>query len=232
MTDLATLQGLMEFDTALLSNTRGYIDTTPEHTWYMGGYIQSQTPSIGPIAGIAATCKIDTSTPGRDPDFDLYYEHLDTIAAIDLPVIWVVETVGSRPDFECVTGDGMAKALHAAGCLGVVTDGHCRDIAGCETVPFAVHCRGTIGHHAALRAKEIDTPVEVGGITVSPGDIIHADREGVIKISDEIAPLLVEKAPLMRAFEQEGHALIRRTDISGAEKKQIASKLLKKWGFK
>ena len=222
MTTLSILQGLAEFDTALLSNTRGCIDTTPPHTWYMGGFIQSQTPAIGPIAGVAATCKIDTSTHEGAPDFDLYYAHVDKMAALGLPTVWVVETVGSRPEHECVTGDGMAKTLHSAGCLGVVTDGDIR---------HALARGHAIEAFAALRAVEIDIPVTVGGITVSPGEIIHADREGVIKISDEIAPALLEKAPLMRAFEHEAHVLLRRTDLTGAEKKKIIAGLVEKWGF-
>ena len=231
MVSIDVLESLREFDTALLANTLDYIDATPSHEFYMSGDIQSVTPELGPTVGVAVTCQIDTSTPGDDHFIDPYYEQIERIAAMPEPAVWVVETVGSRPDHECVTGDGMAKTLYAAGCLGVVTDGHCRDIAGSATVPFAVYCRGTIGHHCALRVKAVDTPVNVGGITVNPGDVIHADREGVIKLPPGSAEILVRRAPQMLALEHEVHVMWRRSDLNAREKKQGAIDIFAKYDF-
>ena len=226
-----TIESLREFDTALLANTRGYVDDMPPHKWYMGGSIRSLTPDLGPTVGVAVTCKFDSSSPDNSVDLKPYYEQVVRISEMELPVVWVVETVGSRPDHECVTGDGMAKTLYAAGCYGVVTDGYCRDIDGCLTTPFAVHARGTIAHHTPIRVVEIDTPVEVGGITVQPGEIIHADKEGVISIPVERADELVKKAGLMRLLEHEVHAVLRRTDVSPFEKQDYLKQCLKRHGF-
>lgn len=231
MISLATLEALRDFDTALLANTLGYISTVPASDFYMGGAIRSLTPEIGPVVGLAQTCQIDSSSPGNDNEMELYVQQTEQMAALSLPTVWVVETVGSRPDHECVTGDGMAKTLYAVGCLGVVTDGYCRDIAGCQSVPFAVHCPGTIAHHSALRVKQIDLEVEVGGLKVASLDIMHADREGVIKIPAESAELLVERAPQMRAFEHAAHVILRRTDMRPREKMQKVQEILAQYGF-
>jgi regulator of RNase E activity RraA len=136
------LQQLADFDTALLANTIGYLDPTPTHEWYMGGSIQSMTPTIGPTVGVAMTCTIDSSTPGSRPDAEPYYELLAAIEQCPEPVLLVIKAAGSRPDHECVLGDGMAKMLHSVGCVGAVTDGGVRDFEGILSVPFSVHAHG------------------------------------------------------------------------------------------
>lgn len=222
---------LREYDTALVANTLGRIDPIPPHEYYMSGEIRSLTPELGPTVGVAATCKIDSSTPEGDYEWDLWWKQLDDIAAMDLPAVWVAETVGSRPEHECVLGDGMTKCLYAGGCVGAVTNGGLRDIAGMLTVPFAAYARGLVIHHCAVRIKATNIPVCVGGITVAPGDVIHAGAEGVIKIPERAIQPLIEKLPLARAWENEVHAEWRRADIPGSEKGRIAEELGKKYGF-
>lgn len=227
----AILEELCDFDTALLANTIGYIDPTPAHEYYMAGSIQSVTPSLSPTVGVAVTCELDSSTPGGEANIDGYWQLLEQMAQMEEPAVWVVKTVGSRPDHECVIGDGMAKTLYAAGCVGLVTDGGVRDVDGLLNTTFAAYCRGKTIHHCALRFRAMNQPVEVGGITIRPGDIIHANAEGVIKIPNNCLPTLTAKAIQMCAFEHEMHVMWRRTNLTLTEKRHLVPKLLAKHGF-
>ena len=232
MTLRTLLAQLREYDSALLANTLGYFDPTPAHELYMSRDIQTVTPSLGPTVGVAVTCQFDTSSPGGTTnDLAAHWKQLAQIEQMEDPVILVIQTVGSRPDHECVLGDGMAKALDSVGCVGAVTNGGVRDIAGLLTIPFPAYSRGVTVHHAAMRAKAIDVPVEVGGLTISPGDIIHASGEGVIRIPPDSMEDLIEKAPRMRAAENETHALFRRRDVSLDEKRQGVVEIFAKYGF-
>lgn len=231
MTLSSLLVQLREYDAALLANTLGYFDPTPAHELYMSRDIQTVTPTLGPTVGVAATCQIDTSSPDGTTDMTAYWKQLGNIEQMEEPAIWVVQTVGSRPDHECVIGDGMAKTLDSVGCIGTVTDGGVRDVEGLLSIPFAAYSRGVTVHHTAMRAKAIDTPVEIGGLTISPGDIIHASGEGVIRIPADSLEALIEKAPKMRAAENEAHALCRRQDVSLDEKRQRVGEILAKHGF-
>jgi len=225
------IDSLREFDTALLANTIGYIDPTPAHEYYMGRTIQSVTPSLGPTVGVAVTCELDSSTPGGTADLEVYNQQLAQIEAMEEPAVWVVKTVGSRPNHECVMGDGMAKDLYSVGCIGAVTDGGVRDIIGMLTVPFAAYSCGITIHHCVLRFRAMNQPVEVGGITIQTGDVIHANAEGVIKIPQACLGELAGHAARMYAFEREAHHVFRQSDVSAASKRAQTLALLVKYGF-
>jgi regulator of RNase E activity RraA len=226
-----SINQLREFDTALLANTIGYIDPTPPQEYYMGKSISCLTPTLGPSVGIAVTCELESSTPNVKPDWDLYWKQVDEISEIPVPTIWVVKTAGTRPDHECVLGDGMAKTLHAAGCIAVVTDGGARDLHAFPSIPFAAYGTGKTIHHCAIRFRQTNHPIEVGGITIRPGDVIHANAEGVIRIPASCLEKLPERAVAMRAFEQDAHRHLRRTDLTASEKREAVNALVGKYGF-
>lgn len=225
----ASIEQLREYDGALIANTLCSVTTTPAHEIYMAGAIQSVTPALGPAVGIALTCEVDSSTPGNQADLEVFWEQLAQMEAMNVPAIWVVKTVGARPGFECVIGDGMAKLLKSAGCEALLTDGAVRDVSGLLSASFAAYCRGVCIHHTALRFSNPGVPVEVGGLQISPGDLVHASAEGVIRIPQGAIGAAIEKCPSMRAFEHEVHAQWRRTDLSIAEKREAANRLLEKY---
>ncbi len=222
------IQQLADFDTALIANTVGYIDPTPAHEWYMGGNIGSLTPTVGPTVGVAMTCEVDSSTPGNRSEMEQYYDLLKAIEQSAEPVVVVMKAVGARPEHECMIGDGMAKTLHSVGCVGLVTDGGVRDVEGILNVPFGVYARGRTIHHCALRFTSYNRPIEIGGITVSPGDIIHANVGGVIKVPAGCLAQLPACAGEMRAFEHAAHCLFRRTDLGVDEKRRAVDALVSK----
>lgn len=231
MSLLGTIQQLADFDTALLANTIGYVDATPPEEWYMGGSIQSVTPTLGPTVGVAVTCELDSSTPGNQVDMEPFLQQLEKIHAMEEPVVWVAKAIGSRPDHECIMGDGMAKLLYAAGSVGAVTNGGVRDVDGLLSVPYPVYSKGTVIHHTPIRFCKINQPVEIGGITVSPGDVIHANKEGVIKIPPGCLDVLTERAIAMRAVEHESHIGNRRSDLEPREAKRRTAAKVKEYGF-
>lgn len=225
------LNELREFDTPLLANTINFIDSTPSHEFYLSGEIQSVTPPLGPTVGVAFTAELDSSSPNGAAETELFWQQLEAMAASKLPSVWVVKAVGSRPEHECIIGDGMAKLLFAVGCVGLVSDGRVRDIAGLLSTPFAAYCRGRIAHHCPLRVRAVDRPVEIGGVTIHPGDIVHAGLEGVIRIPISCVDQLAAAAVKNRAFEHDVHRFLRRTDVSPLEKRDHVQKLIDQYNI-
>ena len=69
-------------------------------------------------------------------------------------------------------------------------------------------------------------------VPVRPGDVIHANHEGVIRIPRSCLEILPAKAPQMRAFEHDAHCVLRQTEISLADKRQRVIDLLGDYGFR
>jgi hypothetical protein len=83
-------------------------------------------------------------------------------------------------------------------------------------------------HHEALRFRATQRPVEVGGVTISPGHVLHADPNGVIRTPGDCLHQLTGAAVRNRAFEHEAHAFLRRTDKTPAEKRAHVQALVAK----
>ena len=60
--------------------------------------------------------------------------------------------------------------------------------------------------HGRLRWLDVDCTVVVDGMTVRPGDVIHADVNGAISIPVAALPGLAEGAAEVRQGEEERHA--------------------------
>ena len=228
------ITSLAEYDTSLIAETIGHIDSTPPQDWSMGYTIQCLRPEATPTVGVAVTLEIDSSTPGNEWDFQDFFDQYKAIEKMSVPTVLVVKAVGARPEHECVMGDGLAKALVTIGCGGIVTDGGVKDLEGMDGIPFGIYARGRTPHCCPWRFRNPSKPVEVGGITVRPGDVIHANKQGVIKIPPSALEILPERAAAMLAFEHRAHAIFRQPSSFASidEKRLMVSALLPEYGFK
>lgn len=68
---------------------------------------------------------------------------------------------------------------------GAILDGYVRDADEIERQGFPVFCRGVYAQDQGVRGKVIDyrCAIEIGGARIEPGDLLYADREGVLVIA-------------------------------------------------
>jgi regulator of RNase E activity RraA len=61
---------------------------------------------------------------------------------------------------------------------------------------------GSIGpSHAHVHVRDIGGTVTIKGLTVAPGDLVHADRHGALVIAPDIVPLLEDAIAKLLATE-------------------------------
>ncbi|WP_424210749.1 ribonuclease E activity regulator RraA [Streptomyces sp. BI20] len=78
-------------------------------------------------------------------------------------------------------GDLIAGAAARNGWAGVLVHGSVRDSVALGGLDLGVRALGTVPRKSGKTgAGEVDVPVTFGGITFRPGDVVHADDDGVV----------------------------------------------------
>ena len=82
-----------------------------------------------------------------------------------------------------IWGEVMTRAAQEQGIAGIVLDGAVRDVADLREMGFPVFCRAAVprGPHKGFGGT-IDAPVACAGVTVSPGDLVIGDDDGVVVV--------------------------------------------------
>ena len=223
---LALIEQLREFEAALIAESMAAMGCMEPEKYYVGSPVRRMLDRKGLTAGVAIVLEADTSTPGEKPSLPDYWDCLTKITETEEPVMLIMKTVGSRPEHECVCGDGMCKALDAAGAAAIVTDGPVRDLEGISRTGIDIYASGTVTDHARIISyRWSQNSVDIGGVSVDNGDLIIGDSDGVIKLPREYHAGIVEACLLTRDFESRVHTLWRRSDKSPAEKKELAIRL-------
>ena len=88
---------------------------------------------------------------------------------------------GGGEIYSALTGDMIAAAAVKNGWSGLVINGPIRDSQEIGNLDLGCKAIGTVPRKSAKDgAGEVDVPVTFGGVTFNPGDILHADADGVV----------------------------------------------------
>lgn len=95
-----------------------------------------------------------------------------------------------------VMGDVFITRLKVRGAAGVVVDGYVRDSKEVIASGLAVYARGCNAIPVTPRVipAEINVPVQCGGVTILPGDLILTDDDGALVIPRNLAGRVAEHA--------------------------------------
>jgi regulator of RNase E activity RraA len=173
--------------------------------------LYTMVPAIKPvtdtdrIAGPACTVKV---YPG---DNLMVHKSLDLAEPGD---VIVVDT--STSSLTAVLGDLVSTKARHRGIAGFIVDGLIRDLPGIRALgDFPVFARGVTPIGPLHRGPgEVNYPVAVGGIVVSPGDVIVGDPNGVVVVPLDIADELVDRLGERSAREADYTAAVARGEFS------------------
>ena len=86
-----------------------------------------------------------------------------------------------------LVGDMLAKLAIDNGWAGAIINGPIRDSKVIGDMPVGIHALGTCPRKSEKRgAGESEVPLTFAGVTISPGDWVYADEDGIIVSSREL----------------------------------------------
>ncbi|MFI0423695.1 RraA family protein [Spongiactinospora sp. 9N601] len=199
MTD-KVLAALARYDTPTVCNAIETFGIRSRDEGFASSGIRCVFPDLGVMVGYAATATIrGRGTPEHDYGVEPLVAH---VVQVPGPRVVVVQDLDDEPGHGSLWGEVSANLFTRLDCLGAVTNGCVRDLKEAHELGFHFFS-GSVGvSHANVRVESAGEPVQVGGLTVRPGDIIHADRHGVLVVPAEIAADVPAAADRIIAQEQ------------------------------
>ena len=200
--DFGTLLALKRLDTPTVSNAIETFNVRPRNEGFLRPEIQPVFPELGNMIGYAVTARIRADQPRQEGA--AYAERTDWwdfIVSIPQPRVVVIEDLDDPPAVGSLWGEVNGSIHKALGCVGVVTNGGVRDLKEVHEMGFHFFAPHVVVSHAYVHMVEFGKPVQVGGVEIKPGDLVHGDRHGVHLIPLDIAAKIPEAAE--QVFQRE-----------------------------
>ena len=160
-------------------------------------------PELGSMVGFARTARIRAQHPADDDAAanarrDDYFRYVDEGPK---PSLMVIEDIdGDSRGYGSWWGEVNSTIHLGLGAKGVVTDGSIRDLP--DIAEGFQLLAGRVGpSHAFVQMVDYGGPVNVAGMGVVDGDLIHADQHGAVVIPTDVAAEVMAAADLIARRE-------------------------------
>jgi len=199
-----TLNALRLLDSCAVANAVETFDIRLRNESFSAPCLCCRFPKLPPMVGYATTLPVRASAPpwkGKSClDRTEWWRQMEVVPAPRVAVIQDMDYHAGRGAF---IGEVQANILKALGCVGVVTDGAVRNLAAIEGIDFQLFSERVSVSHAYVHVVEYGMPVEVASLKVRPGDLLHGDQNGLVRVSLEIATDIPDVATCLREREKQ-----------------------------
>jgi 4-hydroxy-4-methyl-2-oxoglutarate aldolase len=209
--DIKVIESLTGWDTPALSNALDTLLLRPYHTGHSHGSIQG-SPEQPRWPGARSPREWSPGNPATTAS--PYHTCTRPSQRPTARSSWSWETATTPAGAGAFLGEVNGSLLAALGVKGVITNCQVRDIPELRGLGYAVYAAGLCVAHAYMRLVDVGTEVTVAGLTVRPGDVLHANEHGVLRIPADALPDIIEKAELIREDEQKVVGWSRSADFS------------------
>ena len=199
----AELAVLAKFDTPTICNALEITSPERRTLGFTSRTFHVARPQLPPIVGYARTATVRAmQPPARDKAAmrEQRFAYFDYVAEGNYPRIMVIQDLDSSEGFGAFWGEVQTNINKGLGCLGGITNGCIRDLDMLAD-GFQLLAGSINPSHAWTHLVDFGTQVNVFGMTVQPGDLIHADRHGAVVIPHDAARKVPAACDLMMRRE-------------------------------
>jgi len=222
----AELEALARLGTCTVSNAIEAFQVRLRNTGFTDARIRCMFEDFPPMVGHAATARMRSGDPpiaGR-----IYHERNEwwqSILKIPAPRIVVLEDMDTPPGRGAFLGDMHAAILRALGCVGYVTNGAVRELPGVRALGLRVFAGNVAVSHAYAHIFDFGGAVQVGGLEVRPGELLHGDRHGLLTVPKEIVGEIPKVAARLEQNERTAIDYCRSKEFSADGLSQMMNEL-------
>jgi regulator of RNase E activity RraA len=221
---------LRRTDTCTVSNAIETFNVRMRNEGFVHGEIRCMFPEMAPVAGYAVTARLRAAAP---PISGLcYYQRHDFwqyVASIVGPKIVVMRDMDSVAGVGAMAGEIHAHIGGALGCVGWMTNGSVRDLDQVRAAGFQCFASGASVSHSYAHVVDFGEPVEIGGLKISSGDLLHGDCNGIQTVPVSIAGRIPEIARRIQEREAELIRFCQSPEFSLKELENVLGKAAP-WG--
>ena len=184
------LEELRSFDTPTVCNAVECFGLRKNTEGFMRPGMVLRTSDKKPVVGYAATARVSAAHPAPDAHEMLmkYYRHVRDMGD---PTIAVVQDIDPEP-VSSFWGEVQATVHKSLGYAATLMQGGVRDIDEAGAMGFHFFSTQINVSHGYIHVERFGCPVDMLGLTIRPGDLLHMDQHGVVAIPHEVVPRLAD----------------------------------------
>lgn len=207
------LEALRKISTPAVCNAIETFNVRPRNEGFMTSDIRCLFPDLGVMVGYAATARIVADEPPVEGHQVSRLDWWDYVQEIPKPRVVVFQDV-DRVVKGAYWDEQTANIQKALGCAGVVTDGGVRDLEAIHDLGLHAFAAHVLVSRAYVHLVDFGIPVRVGGLTVSPGDLLHGDKHGITLIPPTIAAEVASAAARLERQDRQIVELCQSPDFT------------------
>ena len=196
------LDFLRTVDTPTVSNAIEILKVRERTEGFPSAEVRCLFPELGVMCGYTVTAQVETVSTANPIEEAAFVDLFSAVEDSPKPAIVVMQDIGSQHNRAAHSGEVMCTIFSTLGAIGLVSNCAVRDLSAVRKLGFHYFSQGAVASHANFRIVRTNVPVEIHGMIVRPGMLLHGDENGMVTVPQENRGMLADAIRQVLAKEK------------------------------